>query len=87
VIQSEIELLKQARSALAPDPLQAFALTERCRAQYPNGTFAQEREYIAITALARLGRTSDAQGRASLFRRRYPSSAYLPRLARLLGED
>jgi hypothetical protein len=87
VLETEIELLKQARSALAPDPLQAFALTERCRGQYPNGAFAQEREYIAIAALARLGRTSDAQARASLFRRRYPSSAYLPRLERLLGEE
>jgi hypothetical protein len=86
VVETEIELLKQARSALGADPLQAFALSERCRAQYPNGAFAQEREYIAISALVRLGRTSDARSRASLFRMHYPNSAYLPRLTRMLGE-
>jgi hypothetical protein len=86
VVESEIELLKQARSALGADPLQAFALSERCRAQYPNGAFAQEREYIAISALVRLGRPDDARSRASVFRMHYPNSAYLPRLARMLGE-
>ena len=86
VVESEVELLKQARSALAADPLQAYALSERCRAQYPGGAFAQEREYIAISALVRLGRGNEAKSRASLFRMHYPSSAYLPRLARMLGE-
>jgi len=85
-VDTEIELLKQARSALGGDPLQAFALSERCRAQYPNGAFAQEREYIAISALVRLGRTDEARSRASLFRMHYPNSAYLTRLARMLGE-
>jgi hypothetical protein len=85
-VVTEVELLKQARSALRGDPLQAFALSERCRAQYPNGAFAQEREYIAISALVRLGRTDEARSRASLFRMHYPNSAYLPRLARMLGE-
>jgi hypothetical protein len=86
VVESEVELLKQARSALAADPLQAYALSERCRAQYPSGAFAQEREFIAISALVRLGRSNEARSRASLFRMHYPSSAYLPRLARMLGE-
>lgn len=86
VVTSELALLKEARSALAADPAQAFALTERCRAQYPSGDLAQEREYIAISALVRMGRSSEAASRAALFRMHYPSSAYLPRLARLLGE-
>jgi len=86
VVQSELELLKLARSTVAADPAQAYALTERCRAQYPSGDLAQEREYIAISALVRLGRTSEASSRAALFRMHYPSSAYLPRLSRLLGD-
>jgi len=84
--KSELELLKEARSALAADPAQAFALTERCRAQYPSGELAQEREYIAISALVRLGRSSEAASRATLFRMHYPASAYVPRLSRLLGD-
>jgi hypothetical protein len=87
VVETEVELLKQARSALGADAIQAFALTERCRAQYPSGSYAQEREYIAISALARMGRTDEARSRASSFRRHYANSAYLPRLARMLGEE
>jgi hypothetical protein len=85
-VVSEVELLKQARSALSADPLQAFTLTEQCRSRYPDGSFVQEREYIAIVALARLGRIDEARSRASLFRMHYKNSAYLPRLGTLLGE-
>jgi hypothetical protein len=87
IVESEVELLKKARSALSADPLQAFALTEQCRGHYPNGSFAQEREYIAIVALSRVGRVDDARARASLFRMHYKNSAYLPQLARILGEE
>ncbi len=87
VVVSEVELLKQARSALGPDPAQAFALTERCRAQYPSGGFAQEREFIAISALYHMGRAEEARSRLALFKMHYPSSAYLPALTRLLGHD
>jgi len=86
VVPSELELLKQARSALDADPARAFAITERCRAQYPSGELAQEREYVAISALVRLGRSSEASSRAALFRMHYPSSAYVAKLSRLLGE-
>jgi hypothetical protein len=87
VVDSEVEMLKKARSALSADPLQAFALSERCRAQYPGGAFAQEREFIAISALIRLGRRDEAARRASLFRTRYRRSAYLPQLSRMLGDE
>lgn len=87
VIDSEVEMLKKARNALSVDPVQAYALTERCRAQYPSGAFAQERDFIAISSLVRLGRRDEARGRASLFRTRYRNSAYLPQLTRMLGEE
>jgi hypothetical protein len=87
VIDSEVEMLKKARNALGSDSLEAFALSERCRAQYPNGAFTQEREFIAISALVRLGRRDEARSRASLFRTHYRNSAYLPQLTRMLGEE
>jgi hypothetical protein len=85
--ESEIELLKQARSALSADPLRAVALTERCAREFPRGTFAQERDFIAISALTRLGRSREASARAAAFRASYPRSAYLPQLRRMLGEE
>jgi outer membrane protein assembly factor BamD (BamD/ComL family) len=44
----------------------------------------QEREVIAITALARLGRLSEAQRRAERFRAAYPSSPYVDRVDRVV---
>jgi hypothetical protein len=84
--QSEVELLKEARRVLAGDPERALMLTRRYGAEYPHGTYAQERDFIAISALARLGRTAEAKSRGAAFRARYARSAYLPQLERLLGE-
>ncbi|HET9956240.1 MAG TPA: hypothetical protein VFQ61_17150 [Polyangiaceae bacterium] len=82
-VLSEIELLKRARAELSGDPLRAYVLTETCRTQYPRGAFAQEREFIAITALSKVGREQEARSRASLFRSHFPRSAYLKQLAPL----
>ncbi len=84
---TELELVKQARNALNSDPARAYALTERCRAEFPRAAFGQERDYIAITALARLGRETQARALASTFRTRYPRSVYTAQLQRLFGEE
>ena len=83
--EDEIALLKDARAALAASPAQALALTERHRADYPRGALVQERELIAITALARLGQSSNAKQRADRFRKAYPRSAYLTQIDRVLA--
>jgi hypothetical protein len=79
---SETALLRDARLALSGDPARALALTEQHRREYPSGGFSQEREVIAITALGRLGRTSEARGRAERFRSAYPTSPYIERIDR-----
>jgi hypothetical protein len=84
VRQGETELLRDARSALAGSPAVALALTEKHRQEYVRPVFAQERELIAITALARLGRAGDAQQRAERFRRDYPKSAYRRQIDQLV---
>jgi hypothetical protein len=83
-VPTETDLLRDARLVLDRSPAEALALTERHRREYPNGAFSQEREVIAITALARLGRTSDARGRAERFRTLYPSSPYNARIDALV---
>jgi hypothetical protein len=79
---SETALLRDARLALNGDPARALALTEQHRRDYPNGGFSQEREVIAITALGRLGRTSEAKSRADRFRSAHPTSPYIDRVNR-----
>ena len=82
---SETELLGDARAALDTSPGVALTFCERHRREFPNGALVQEREIIAVTALVRLGRTSDARARAERFRRSYPRSAYLRQLERVLS--
>jgi hypothetical protein len=84
---TEISLLKKARSALSADPLTAYGIAERCAREFPNGVFAQERDFITISALHRLGRAHEAKSYAASFRSRYPRSAYLPQLERMLGNE
>lgn len=83
--ESEVELLKRARSTATSDPAQSLAISARHRAEFPNGAFAEERELLVITALLRLGRTGEANARAAAFRSRYPRSAYLVQLERMFG--
>ena len=82
--QSEPSLLRDARLALNGDPGRALALTEKHRSDFPAGRLVQEREVIAITALARLGRLSEARSRAERFRGAYPSSPYVDRVDRVV---
>lgn len=74
--QTEASLLEQARSALSPNPALALSLTQQHAQQFPRGLLVQEREVIAISALRRLGRSSEAEARAARFDARYPHSAH-----------
>jgi len=56
------------------------------RARFPDGTFVQEREVLAIEALVRLGRGAEAKARADAFAHAFPTSAHRRRIAVLLGE-
>lgn len=60
------------------------SVTEHARA-YPNGTFAQEREVIAIEALSALGRRAEAERRAASFHAAYPQSSHGERVDRLIA--
>jgi hypothetical protein len=80
---SEIDLLKRARSALSSEPAQSLQLVEKARQRFPRSSFGQEREFIAISALYKLGRRGEAGARERAFRERHPRSAYLPQLDRL----
>ncbi|MEI9940974.1 MAG: hypothetical protein WDO69_27470 [Pseudomonadota bacterium] len=74
--QSEAGLLEQARRALNGSPSTALRLANQHTARFPHGALTQEREVIAIEALRRLHRTSEADLRAAAFARAYPGSAH-----------
>ena len=72
----ELSLLKQASRELASSPAQALVLAEQHRRRFPASVMQEERELIAITALARLGRTAEARKRADKFSQAHVGSVY-----------
>lgn len=83
---SEAALLLRARRALGSDPAGALALTDEHARRYPTGTLVPEREVLAIEALARLGRSSEARRRLDALRERFPNAANVSRLDGLIGK-
>lgn len=83
---SEAALLNQAQQALKSDPRRALELTRRHKQLYPQGSLSQEREVIAIEALARLDKKSSAHERAEAFSEKYPESAHQKKVDTTLKE-
>jgi hypothetical protein len=84
--ETEIALLDRARSEVAARPAEALRVLDEHRAGFPHGTLEQEREVLAIEALVRLGRRSEARARGDAFGRAFPTSAHRRRIAVLLGD-
>jgi len=79
----EQELVDTARGALARGrAAEALAATERHSARFPNGALAEERDALAVQALALDGRIDEARLRASRFTARYPRSIFRPAVER-----
>jgi hypothetical protein len=83
---SEISVVTRAHQALADNPLLALDLVREHELRFPFGALAQEREVIAIQALLRLARRSEAEARATRFRAQYPGSAHARRIDVLLSD-
>lgn len=86
-VSSELDLVKEAGQALKSDPSRALQLTMEHARIYPSGALAEEREVIAIEALAHLRRLSAARSRAERFIVAYPRSAHLSRVQHAAGLD
>ena len=85
-LAAERLLLDGARHALEQeDGAAALDATTRHERLYPNGVLTQEREAMAIRALAQLGRDGDARARAARFRARFPDSMLLPAVQAAVG--
>jgi len=83
----EAELLEKARMGVARDPAGALRALEDHRASFPGGQLTAEREYLAIDALARLGRHAEARARAKAFVARFPSSPFAERARRIANTN
>jgi len=83
--REEFALLARAHAALAKNPGSALALASDHERNFPNGALVQERELVAIDALLRLGRRTEAVGRAARFQQLFPTSVHGRRVDVLLA--
>lgn len=81
---AELALLTRARRLLPSRPETSLALSREHAQLYPRGALAEEREVLAIEALLKLGRASQARERARAFVRHFPGSSQRGRLDALL---
>ncbi|MDF2693760.1 MAG: hypothetical protein K0S65_2143 [Labilithrix sp.] len=83
---SELEVARRAQAMLASNPGRALAMADQLARDFPNGEFVQEREAIAVEALARVGRKEEALQRARALLRRFPRTPYAARLEMVIGQ-
>jgi len=84
-IADEARLLEKARALMATDAAQALDVANAHERLYPTGQLSAEREFIAVDALMRLGRRTEAEQRAEPRLRQFPNSLYAKRLRKLLN--
>jgi hypothetical protein len=78
-LRAERALIDTARSAIQRgDGAAALDAVTQHAKRFPKGQLAEEREVLAIEALASAGRVQEAADRAGRFRLRYPESVLLP---------
>ena len=80
----ELALLQRADALVDRDPGAALSLAREHATRFPRGQLVQERERIAIRALAHAGRATEARTRGNAFLRRYPDSIYASPIRDLL---
>jgi hypothetical protein len=81
----EHALLAQARRALDSSPSETLARVAEHQKRFPGGTLVVEREFLRISALARLGRAAQARAARDVFVAQWPRSAYRAEIDRLVG--
>ena len=75
----ERALVQMARTALTQGQSdRALAALERHAAESPDGRLREDRDALQIQALARSGHASEARAALDRFRKRFPSSVFLP---------
>ena len=77
---AEMQQVATAEQLLERSPERALALVRQGDQRFARGYFQQERAYIAIMALIRLGRIEAARARAASFAKQFPALPYGARI-------
>lgn len=78
-LAAERAVIERARSALARgDGQAALSAVTQHQHEFPRGQLSEEREVLAVQALATAGRAAEAAERGAHFRKSFPNSLLLP---------
>jgi hypothetical protein len=80
-LRREIAQLARIKALLPAHPRDALQLAQAGNREFARGMLVQEREGIAVLALAQLGRQREASARARSFLTRFPDSPLRERIA------
>lgn len=80
-LRREIAQLARIKALLPAQPRAALQLAQAGNREFARGMLVQEREGIAVLALAQLGRQREASARAQSFLTRFPDSPLRERIA------
>jgi len=88
VYAMELRVLQPAQQAVArKDFASALAAVAEHQRRFPSGKLAEEREALRVKALLGLGRSEDAQRAGAGFQKRFPRSALVGRMDRMLSAE
>jgi RNA polymerase sigma-70 factor (ECF subfamily) len=76
----EIQGIAAAERLLDASPADALVLVQSGDANFGAGYLAEERRYIGVIALFKLGRLDEARAQAAVFLKDYPDGPYSPRV-------
>ena len=75
-VRAEASLVDRAKTNLSGSPSKALELANQAKREFPNGMLVEEREAIAVQALAKLGRSEQAKQRGERFLSRFARGAH-----------
>ncbi|MET0388670.1 MAG: hypothetical protein ABW321_22045, partial [Polyangiales bacterium] len=80
----EIRTIEEAERKLANDPRRTLELTRTAQTRFADGNLREERAYLELMALHKLGLTHELRAKAASFLERHPSGIYSARVHEVL---
>lgn len=87
MLREEMAHVAQMRSLVTSQPAKVVQMAGEGHKRFPKGLFYQEREALAIQALAAMGRRAEARTRGEQFLRAFPSSPMAERIRQASGSS
>jgi hypothetical protein len=82
----EMAATAAAKRSLASDPAEALRLVAAADRDFADGVYGEDRDGIAVLALAKLGRKDEARSRGDAYLAAHPKGSYADRIRAVLAD-